>query len=129
MNLSRFFRFTGIALIVIAAGVLAYGVHDLQEAGILPGINNLAWDIQGYEATSWYGTILKGVFNFGPQMTVLEVVTYLAYVIPALYLFLRPLPARDRTAGTAAVDAPAPASVGAAGPGQDPADEVPAPTA
>ena len=37
INLAKFFRYTGIILIVVAAGVLSYGVHDLQEAGILPG--------------------------------------------------------------------------------------------
>jgi high-affinity iron transporter len=91
LDLSKFFRFTGAALIVIAAGVLAYGVHDLQEAGVLPGLDNLAWDLQGYEVTSWYGALLKGIFNFSPQMTVLEVITYLAYLIPTMILFLRPV--------------------------------------
>jgi high-affinity iron transporter len=129
MNLSQFFRFTGIALIVIAAGVLAYGVHDLQEAGILPGLNNLAWDIQGYQATSWYGSLLKGVFNFGPQMTVLEVLTYLAYVIPTLVLFLRPLPTPDRPGRPAASRAGVPAPGGEVGSHRGRADEVAAPTA
>ncbi len=45
INLAKFFRYTGIILIVVAAGVLSYGVHDLQEAGILPGLNNLAFDV------------------------------------------------------------------------------------
>ena len=90
MNLAHFFKFTGAALIVIAAGVLAYGVHDLQEGGVLPGLDNLAWNISGWEVTSWYGTIIKGVFNIGPQMTVLEVVVYFAYLIPTMLLFLRP---------------------------------------
>jgi high-affinity iron transporter len=95
MNLAVFFKVTGAALIVIAAGVLAYGIHDLQEAGALPGIDNLAWNIEGYQITSWYGSIIKGVFNLGPQMTVLEVIVYFAYLIPTMVLFLRPVAARD----------------------------------
>ena len=95
IDLGKFFRYTGVALIVIASGLLAYGIHDLQEGGILPGINNLAWDIRGWEVTSWYGTIIKGVFNLGPQMTVLEVITYVAYLAPTLYFFLRPITRRE----------------------------------
>ena len=116
MNLARFFKFTGAALIVIASGVLAYGVHDLQEAGILPGLDNLAWNISGWEVTSWYGTIIKGVFNVGPQMTVLEVVVYFAYLVPTMYLFLRPVrrapaPAGAPEAGADAVPSSATALV------------------
>ena len=92
LDLAKFFKFTGVALIVIAAGVLAYGVHDLQEAGILPGLSNLAWDIEGYAVTSWYGALMKGIFNFSPQMTVLQVVVYFAYLVPTMVLFLRPRP-------------------------------------
>lgn len=115
LNLGKFFRYTGAALIVIAAGVLAYGVHDLQEAAILPGIDNLAWDIQGWEITSWYGAVIKGVFNLGPQMTVLEVITYVSYLVPTMYLFLRPVSHRASNSPRAvseevAADEPDPAS-------------------
>ena len=107
LNLSAFFKVTGAALIVIAAGVLAYGVHDLQEAGILAGLNNLAWDIEGYDVTSVYGTLVKGIFNLGPQMSQLEVFVYLAYLIPTMYLFLRPV-----TPGLAEPRADAPTTAG-----------------
>lgn len=102
LHLGNFFKVTGIALIVIAAGVLAYGVHDLQEAGILPGMENLAWSLP-YSVDSVLGTLLKGVFNISPQMTVLQVAVYLAYLVPTLVLFLRP--ARPRPAPAPAGDA------------------------
>ncbi len=91
LNLKTFFTWTGAALVVVAAGVAAYGVHDLQEAGILPGINNLAFDIsQTVPPSSWYGTLLKGVFNFQPNPTLLQVVVWAAYLVPVLFFFLRP---------------------------------------
>jgi high-affinity iron transporter len=109
INLSRFFTWTGAFLIVIAAGVLAYGVHDLQEARFLPGLNNLAFDVSGaIPPTSWYGTLLKGVFNFSPATTVLEATVWLLYFIPTLSIFL--YQKRQRTQAAAR---PTPEPVGA----------------
>lgn len=105
INLTRFFTWTGAFLIVVAAGVLAYGVHDLQEAGFLPGLHTLAFDVSSViPPDSWYGTVLKGVFNFSPATTVLEALAWVAYVVPVGYLFFRMT--RRRTAAS-----PRPASV------------------
>ncbi|MFE4212811.1 iron uptake transporter permease EfeU [Streptomyces sp. NPDC056844] len=91
INLAMFFRWTGAMLVVVAAGVLAYGIHDLQEADLLPGLRNLAFDIStGVPPDSWYGTLLKGVFNFQPDPTVLQVIIWLLYLIPVMALFLAP---------------------------------------
>ena len=90
LNLATFFLWTGAVLIIVAAGVLSYGVHDLQEAGILPGLNNLAFDVsEQVPPGSWYGTLLKGVFNFSPATTWLELIAWVSYVIPVMWLFLR----------------------------------------
>lgn len=90
INLSKFFTWTGAILIVVAAGVLAYGFHDLQEAGLLPGLNSLAFDVSGTIApTSWLGTFLKGIFNFSPATTWLELTAWVLYVVPTLVIFLR----------------------------------------
>jgi high-affinity iron transporter len=89
INLSRFFTWTGAILIVVAAGVLSYGVHDLQEAGVLPGLNNLAFDVSGViPPGSWYGTLLKGTLNFSPATTWLELFAWLAYLVPTMTMFI-----------------------------------------
>jgi high-affinity iron transporter len=91
LNMAKFFTVTGILLIFVAAGILAYGVHDLQEAAILPGLTNLAFDVSAaFPPDSWYGTLLKGVFNFSPQTTVLQAIVWVAYVTVVLTLFLLP---------------------------------------
>lgn len=92
INLAKFFTWTGGMLVVVAAGVLAYGFHDLQEADVLPGLTHLAFDISGtIPPDSWYGTLLKGVFNFQPDPTVLQVTVWLLYLVPTLALFLAPV--------------------------------------
>jgi high-affinity iron transporter len=90
VNLSRFFTWTGAALVIIAGGVLAYGVHDLQEAGILPGLHSVAFDVSAtVPPSSWHGTLLKGTLNFSPATTWLEAAAWLLYVIPVLFFYLR----------------------------------------
>jgi high-affinity iron transporter len=90
INLSRFFFWTGAILIVVAGGVLSYGVHDLQEAGILPGLGSLAFDVSGaIPPTSFLGTLLKGTLNFSPATTWLEGAAWLVYVVTTMTLFLR----------------------------------------
>jgi high-affinity iron transporter len=91
INLAKFFTWTGAGLILVAGGVLAYGVHDLQESRDLPGLNSLAFDVSSaIPPDSWYGTLLKGIFNFSPATTWLEAAAWLLYVVPVMVLFFRP---------------------------------------
>ncbi|MGB7979194.1 MAG: iron uptake transporter permease EfeU [Candidatus Nanopelagicales bacterium] len=123
LNLATFFTWTGVALILVAGGVLAYGIHELQEAGILPGGNNLAFDVGATIAPgSWYAVLLKGTLNLSPAMTVLECVAWLSYVVPVMWLFLR----KVRTPMPRRAPAPAPA---AATPTQTPTSPDPRLTA
>lgn len=102
INLARFFTWTGAFLIVVAAGVFAYGWHDLQEVNLVPGIGVVAYDISTVvPPDSWYGVLLKGAFNFSPTPTVLEVVMWFAYLVPTTVLFF--WPRRTPTARPAAV--------------------------
>jgi high-affinity iron transporter len=90
VNLRAFFAWTGIFLIVVSAGVLAYGVHDLQEAGILPGLNSLAFDVSAaIPPSGLLGTVLKAIFNFSPATTWLEAAAWLLYLVPTLILYRR----------------------------------------
>jgi high-affinity iron transporter len=90
LNLSRFFAWTGGILILVAAGVLSYGVHDLQESGLLPGEHVLAFDVSDLiSPSSFLGTLLKGTLNFSPATTWLEAAAWVAYVAVAMTLFVR----------------------------------------
>jgi high-affinity iron transporter len=117
VNLGKFFTVTGYLLIVVAAGVLAYGVYDLQEAGFLPRLTgavgglghlgNAVFDISStIPPDSWYGTLLKGTVNFQPNPSWLQVIAWAGYLLPVLWLYSRkPKPAgatvRATTVGAA----------------------------
>ncbi|OEV09718.1 iron uptake transporter permease EfeU [Streptomyces nanshensis] len=127
INLARFFTWTGGLLIVVAAGVLAYGVHDLQEARFLGGLETKAFDVsEAVPVDSWYGVLLKGTVNFQPDPTVVQACVWVLYVVPVLVLFLRRpksprQPARSAE-GTADGAAGGTAQSPAGAPAQEPAD-------
>jgi high-affinity iron transporter len=98
-NLGKFFTYTGVLLVFVAAGILGYGFHDLQEAGVLPGLNSLAFDLSSpMPEDSWYGALLKGLLNYSAQTTVLQAVVWVLYVVIVLTVFLWP---RKQTAAAA----------------------------
>jgi high-affinity iron transporter len=89
LNMARFFTWTGGLLVVVAGGVLAYGIHDLQEAGVLSGLNNLAFDVTStIRPGTWLATLLKGTVNFSPATTWLQAGAWLLYVVPVMVAFI-----------------------------------------
>lgn len=90
LNLSRLFFWTGVGLVVIAAGVLRYGVHELQEVGILPGKDAYVLDVSGVlDPAGPIAGIIRAVFNVVPQMTALELLAWAGYLIIVMVLFAR----------------------------------------
>jgi len=119
-NLSVFFTWTGLFLILVAAGVLVYGIGDLQEASVIPGHGTPAFSlVAAVPPGSWYGTLLGGIFNFTPEPTWAQVIAWLVYVAITMSLYLgmlkrRRLPVASSTATAAseerAADAARPAT-------------------
>ena len=92
IDLGKFFRYTGAFLIVVAAGILSYGIGALQTVGWLPVAVGRAFDISSwFNWSSWYGEIIQGVFNITPTPTVLQLVCWLTYLTVVLGLFLKPV--------------------------------------
>jgi high-affinity iron transporter len=97
INLKRFFNMTGILLILFAAGLVAYGVHELQEAGIIPTFVEHLWDINPpvnpdgtyplLHENGYGGSVLKGLFGYNGNPSLLEVLSYVTYLGLALILW------------------------------------------
>jgi len=91
INLTSFFRSTGILLTIVSAGVLAAGIHEFQEIGWLPGEGVIWINLSSVlPEGSVRATIMAGLFNVTATTTALQVVAWVSYVVVVLALFLRP---------------------------------------
>jgi len=109
IDLAKFFTYTGVFLIVVAAGILSYGIGALQTVGWLPGLATKAFDITGwFNWSSWYGEVVQGVLNVTPTPTVLQLGGWLVYLAAVLALFLRPTTAPARSTPTSPLPDPVP---------------------
>jgi len=91
LNLRRFFRWTGVFILIIAAGILANSVMALHEAGIWNHFQTVVFDMSDIlPLDSTLGSVLAGIFGYIATPTVSEVVAYVAFLVPALILFLMP---------------------------------------
>ncbi len=91
MNLRRFFFWTGLFILIVAAGILAGSLRHLHEAGIWNSLQTVVFDLSGVlPVGSALGTLLSGMFGYHDMPTLGEVIVYVGYLAITLYMFLRP---------------------------------------
>jgi len=89
LNLSKFFTVTGVALIIVAAGVLSYGIHEFQELGFLPGVDTFLWDVTPWIAKeSLLAAVLGGTIGFDTTTSIVQFLAWGAYLAAVLIPYL-----------------------------------------
>ncbi len=89
LNLAKFFQYTGIALIVVAAGVLSYGVHEFQELGLLPGPDAFVWDVTSViPKDSLVSALLSGTIGFDASTSWVQLLVWSTFLIAVLVPYL-----------------------------------------
>jgi high-affinity iron transporter len=89
VNLRVFFNVTGVLLIFFAAGLLAHGIHELQEASLMPTLVDHVWDINNVlNDKSGVGLWLKALFGYNGNPSLLEVIAYPLYLVVAFFYFV-----------------------------------------
>ena len=92
LNLRAFFNVTGVVLILVAAGLLAHGLHEFIELKFVPPIIETVWDTNGIiDEDGVFGGFLKAVFGYNGNPALIEVMAYFAYASGCLLAFVRPL--------------------------------------
>jgi len=90
LDLQKFFLVTNILLILFASGLVAYGIHELNEAGWIPSIIEHVWDINHIlNEKSQLGLVLKTLFGFNGNPSLSEVISYVAYMVSMFTIFFR----------------------------------------
>ena len=82
LNLARFFQITSYILVIFAAGLVAHGVHEFNEAGLIPSIIEHLWDINYLlDEKSTLGELLKTLVGYNGNPSLSEVIAYLLYFV------------------------------------------------
>ena len=93
LDVQAYFRVTGILLILFAAGLVAHGLHELQEAALLPIFIEHVWDVNPIlDENGTVGSLLKALFGYNGNPSLLEVVAYVAYFMIVGAASLRRMP-------------------------------------
>ncbi|MHB1337124.1 MAG: FTR1 family iron permease [Candidatus Humimicrobiaceae bacterium] len=90
VNISLFFKITGILIMFIAAGLFSGSVHEFEEAGFLPVIKDNVYNISKFiSKDSVAGGVLKSLFGYNPSPSLLEIIIYIAYIALIVILIRR----------------------------------------
>jgi high-affinity iron transporter len=91
LNLQRFFKVTGLILILFAAGLIAHSVAEFNEAGIIPAIINPIWNLNSLlNDHSIVGLIISTLFGYHGNPSLTEALGYCAYILVTLLVFVKP---------------------------------------
>jgi len=104
LNLRTFFRVTGLVLVVVAAGLFAFSIHELQEAGLLNFLTGTAYDVSAWlPDDGGLGGLLHGLLGYRASPSWLEVIAWTSYIAIVGGAFLRPVRTRDVAVRSVAV--------------------------
>ncbi|MGE5249887.1 MAG: iron uptake transporter permease EfeU [Bacteroidota bacterium] len=85
LDLRRFFQVTGFLLILFAAGLVAHGVHEFNEIGLIPAVIERLWDANAFlPAESILGQLMKALFGYNPTPSLTEMMAYFGYMAAIL---------------------------------------------
>ena len=91
LNMAAFFKWTGLFILLVAAGLAAGAIRAFHEAGLWNAFQSVAFDFSDTLSTSTLtGTLLEGFFGYQEAPSISEVAVWLIYLIPALLLFFMP---------------------------------------
>ncbi len=99
MNLRRFFFWTGLFILFVAAGILAGTLRHFHEAGVWNSLQTVVIDLSGVlPVSSPFGTLLSGMFGYQDMPTLGEVIVYVGFLAISIFMFLRPAGGREPAA-------------------------------
>jgi len=92
LNLGAFFTVTGAALVVIAAGLLSYGAHELIEVGLIPAIVAPVYDLSGVlPHKEGIGQFLRAIFGYSATPELSALLLQVSYLVLGLYFYILPV--------------------------------------
>lgn len=102
LNLRAFFNVTSVLLLLFAAGLLAHGIHEFHEAGVIPPVIEEVWNTNNVlHEQSTLGSFARALFGYNGNPSLVEVLAYATYLLLIGWMYFRPPTARELRPGRA----------------------------